>query len=286
MTSDTDAGNPIRKAPDHESIWICLDLFQTPTHWGFILNNCVVLVVSRWGRDEKFRKGLVVEHYHQKTSHVPCIFPNHIQILLIKFFRFHPSLTEPSQVVSMMEKMVWDLVGEQFAKHQSNSSFSMGLQVAWQIHSKVVGETQSSTRSIYFFKQIHLFCDSWAISMTQWDWISGILLTLISNQGQEDWGGRQSRRRSLWEVWVQSLVMDLVTWTGSETIACREHWWWKVSDLELVKFKLKQNILWLLMIKLDFYLFICEHREQTYHRSMCAERASVSVKIRRSWQSC
>ena len=70
----------------------------------------------------------------------------------------------------MMEKMVGDLVGEQFdlAKNQSHSSLSVGIHVTLQIRSKVVDDTQSSTRSIKFFaNSLVLVCDPRAISMTQ-----------------------------------------------------------------------------------------------------------------------
>ena len=260
VTSDTDAGNPIRKARDHEIIWIYDDicgLFQTHTHRGFILNDCVVLVVSRWGRRGWWLNTII------RKPPMCLVFSKPLQILLwSNLIRFHPRLTDPSQVVSMMEKMVGDLVGEQFAKNQAHSSLSVGFQVTWQIRSKVGGYTQSSTRSIKNCKFIGLRSMS-NISMTQWHWISGILLSHISDQGQEDWGGRQIRRRSLWEVWVQSLVMDVVTWWHGDMdrksrIACREHSWWKVSET--------WNCLNWNGIEDSIYDYICliyeKHREQ------------------------
>ena len=235
VTSDTDAGNPIRKARDHEIIGIYvafLNAYAPRFHFEQLRS---------FGGEQMMKKGLVVEYDHQKTSHVPCIIPSHIQILLwSNLIRFHPRLTEPSQVVSMMEKMVGDLVGEQFdlAKNRSHSSLSVGIHVTLQIRSKVVDDTQSSTRSIKFFAHsLVLVCDPWAISMTQWHWISGILLSLKSRPR------RLRRKANPKKISMRSLSSKPSDGFGDMDrkwrIACREHSWWKVSDLE--SFKLKWN---------------------------------------------
>lgn len=191
------------------------------------------------------KKGLVVEYDHQKTSHVPCIIPSHIQILLwSNLIRFHPRLTEPSQVVSMMEKMVGDLVGEQFdlAKNHSRSSLSVGFHVTWQIRSKAVDDTQYSTRSIKFFAN-SLVCDPWAISMTQWHWISGILLSVKSRPR------RLRRKANPKKISMRSLSSKPSDGFGDmdrkSRIACREHSWWKVPDLELFKLKWNRIYIWI-----------------------------------------
>lgn len=120
----------------------------------------------------------------------------------------------------MMEKMVGDLVGEQFAKNQAHSSLSAGFQVTWQIRSKVGGYTQSSTRSIKKL-QIHWFAiheqhinDS--MTLNQWD----------TTQSHFRSRPRRLRRKANpKKISMRSLSSkpsdgcgDIGTWTGSQEL--------------------------------------------------------------------